>query len=76
MSVSRCFPFALALLLAAGGAPAQVVINEIMYHPVEKPAFDAAGDPVLDLTEDIHEFIELTNVGGETVSLAAALPGL
>lgn len=57
-------------LLIAGGAPAQVVINEIMYHPVEKPVFDAAGDPVLDLSEDIHEFIELTHVGGAPVSLA------
>ena len=26
---------------------AGVLINEIMYHPVERPAFDAAGDPVL-----------------------------
>lgn len=40
-----------------------------MYHPVEKPAFDAAGDPVLDLTEDVHEFIELKNAGATPVTL-------
>jgi hypothetical protein len=49
---------------------AGVLINEIMYHPVERPAFDAAGDPVLDLTEDVHEFIELKNTGSTAVSLA------
>ena len=49
---------------------AGVLINEIMYHPVELPAFDAAGDPVLDLTEDVHEFIELKNMGSTAVSLA------
>ena len=49
---------------------AGVLINEIMYHPVERPAFDAAGDPVLDLTEDVQEFIELKNTGSTAVSLA------
>lgn len=70
MRMSRLFSVPLALVLAASGAPAGVVINEIMYHPVEKPAFEAAGDPVLDLSDDVHEFIELKNTGAEPVSLA------
>ncbi|MFN0128234.1 MAG: lamin tail domain-containing protein [Verrucomicrobiales bacterium] len=41
-----------------------------MYHPVEKPVFDAAGDTVLDLTHDVHEFIELWNAGSSPVNLA------
>jgi len=62
---------AAAICLAAVPATAgDVVISEIMYHPVERPAFTAAGDPVLDLADDIHEFIELHNRGSSTVSLA------
>ena len=34
-----------------------VVISEIMYHPVEKAAFDANGDPVMDLSGDVHEYV-------------------
>ena len=69
MSPIRWIPTFFALLLAAGGVRAQVVINEIMYHPVEKPAFDAAGEPVLELSEDVHEFIELSNAGSAPVAL-------
>ncbi|MFN0130351.1 MAG: lamin tail domain-containing protein [Verrucomicrobiales bacterium] len=54
----------------SGGVRADVLINEIMYHPVEKAAFDAAGDPVLELTDDVHEFIELRNTGDVAVAMA------
>ena len=50
----------LALTLPACGG---VLFNEIQYHPVEKAAFNADGSPVLDLTEDVHEFVELFNPG-------------
>ena len=46
-------------------------ITEIMYHPVEQPAFNADGTPVMDLYEDVHEFVELHNAGTAAVSLAA-----
>jgi Lamin Tail Domain/Bacterial Ig domain/CotH kinase protein len=60
----------LALIAAAAvAANANVVISEVMYHPVEKAAFDASGDPVLDLSEDIHEFVEIHNAGGASQSL-------
>lgn len=51
-------------------ARAAIFINEIHYHPVEVAAFDAAGSPVLDLSEDIHEFVELYNPGLGAVNLA------
>lgn len=51
-------------------AEAQVVINEIHYHPVEQEAFNPDGTPVLDLTEDVHEFIELHNVGVGAVDVS------
>lgn len=65
-------PLAILAFVVAGSMPgvAQVAITEIMYHPVEEPAFNADGSPVLDLYEDVHEFIELQNVGTEPVSLA------
>src|SRR5690349_11728639 len=50
-------------------APA-VVLNEIHYHPVELSAFDAAGAPLLDLSSDVHEFVELYNAGPTNVALA------
>ncbi len=66
----------LILLLLRTVAPAQVVINEIHYHPVEKANFDAAGNPTYtdtglaaDLKDDVHEFIELYNSGASPVSL-------
>ena len=49
--------------------PPRIVISEIMYHPVEEPEFDRRGQPVLDLSEDVHEFIELHNFSRETVAL-------
>jgi hypothetical protein len=57
------------LVLFSGRTVGQVVISEIMYHPVEAPEFDADGFPVLDLSSDVHEFIELHNSGSEPVSL-------
>jgi hypothetical protein len=54
----------------AASAPAQVVLSEIHYHPVEEPAFDAEGDPVLDLTDDVFEFVEIQNAGTATVDLS------
>jgi hypothetical protein len=60
---------ALLCLAAVTGASAQVVINEIHYHPVEEAVFDANGAPVLDLSQDVHEFIELHNAGPAAVSL-------
>lgn len=58
---SALIPFLFAI--AAVSAGAGVVINEVHYHPVEKAAFTADGTPVLDLTRDVHEFIELHNSG-------------
>ena len=49
--------------------PPRIVISEIMYHPIEEPEFDKNGKPMLDLTEDIHEFIELHNLSKNAVSL-------
>lgn len=61
------------LLVASSVAPlsAQVVISEIHYHPVEEPAFDSTStyNPVLDLTNDIHEFVEIQNTGTSAVDL-------
>jgi hypothetical protein len=61
--------FAGAMSVSNAGE-AQVLISEIMYHPVEKPAFNADGTPVMDLYEEVHEFIELHNPGASPVSLA------
>src|SRR5678816_1575634 len=47
-----------------------IVINEIHYHPGELSAFDSNGAPVLDLHDDVHEFLELYNAGPTNVSLA------
>ncbi|HXJ60938.1 MAG TPA: lamin tail domain-containing protein [Verrucomicrobiae bacterium] len=45
------------------------MINELMYHPVEEPTFDADGHPLLDLSEDVHEFVELYNSGAQPVAI-------
>ncbi|MBL9173250.1 MAG: lamin tail domain-containing protein [Verrucomicrobiales bacterium] len=50
-------------LTVASPASGAVLFNEIQYHPVEKADFNADGSPVLDLTEDVHEFVELLNTG-------------
>ena len=65
----------LSLLVAACLCPAvcaQVVINGIHYHPPELPNFDATGNPTFrstggtaDFTDDVHEFIEIRNAGGQ-----------
>ena len=49
--------------------PPRIAITEIMYHPIEEPEFDRNGKPVLDLSEDVHEYIELHNFSQETVVL-------
>jgi len=46
------------------------VISEIMYHPVEEPAFQGDGTPVLNLYEDVHEFVELHNPTTNMVDLS------
>jgi hypothetical protein len=51
-------------------ADQRVVLSEIHYHPVERAAFDASGAPVLDLSSDVHEFVELHNAGTNAVSLS------
>lgn len=48
---------------------AGVVVNEIHYHPVELAAFDAQFNPVIDLSEDVHEFVELHNPDTQPQSL-------
>src|SRR5262245_53236735 len=50
-------------------ATAEVFISEIMYHPVERPAFDTNGAPLLDISNDVHEFLELHNTGPGLVTL-------
>ena len=59
----------LAGLLAAPPLGAQIIITEIMYHPVEQPLFSSGGQPAIDLTEDVHEFIEIHNPGAVAVNL-------
>jgi len=51
-------------------AEAKVGFSEIMYHPVEEPVFNTNGLPALDLSEDVHEYIELYNWGTEAVPLS------
>ena len=70
--MKRCLPVAVifAVLALAGLATAQVVINEIHYHPLEMEAFDAAGAPLLDLTDDVHEFVEIYNAGASAVDIS------
>ncbi|MGC6426034.1 MAG: lamin tail domain-containing protein [Akkermansiaceae bacterium] len=62
--------YALFSLIPAGMISGEVVINEIHYHPVEEPDFLPDFNPVMDLSEDVHEFIELHNTGDGAVSLA------
>lgn len=64
-------------LLLRVGAGAQVVINEIQYHPVEHPHFDANGNQTYadtglpsDTSSDVHEFVELQNAGVAAVDLS------
>ena len=50
-------------------ADQRLLLSEIHYHPVERAAFDTNGSPVLDLSDDVHEFVELHNAGTNAVSL-------
>jgi hypothetical protein len=66
----------LTAVLSCASSRAQVVINEIHYHPVENPHFDASGNPTFadtnaaaDLSSDVHEFVELRNTGASAVTL-------
>lgn len=67
----------LGALALSPAASAQVVINEIHYHPVELPNFDANGNPTFsgsgspaDLTDDQHEFVEIRNAGAASADLS------
>lgn len=73
---TKCVQSAGRALLAVGflgfvvcPAQAQVVLSEIMYHPVEQAVFDPEGKPSLDLNQDRHEFIEIHNPGENPVDL-------
>ncbi len=65
-----CLASLLVIAVWRTAAAPAVVINEIHYHPVEEAAFDANGLPLLDLSEDVHEFIELFNPTATNVPLA------
>ncbi|MBM3845061.1 MAG: hypothetical protein FJ405_02085, partial [Verrucomicrobia bacterium] len=64
----RCLLVA-ALCCIAVSSSAQLLITEIHYHPVEEPAFKPDGSPVMDLYEDVHEFLEIHNPTGNAVAL-------
>jgi hypothetical protein len=75
----RQIPVVLAFVFVAGfsTARAQLVINEIHYHPVEKPTFDTEGNPVYsgtatpaNLSNDVHEFVEIHNTGTTGVDVS------
>lgn len=55
---------AVLLLLGASGAPAAVVVNELLANP----ATDWDGDGTVDIKRD--EWVEVLNTGPETVDLA------
>jgi hypothetical protein len=55
--------------MATPRAQAEVLFSEIHYHPVEHPEFDESGYPLLDLSEDVHEFVEIHNPGPDQVAL-------
>ncbi|MBS0657489.1 MAG: lamin tail domain-containing protein [Verrucomicrobia bacterium] len=60
---------ALAAAVLPLTASAQIVLTEIHYHPVEEATFNTDGTPVFDLSDDIHEFVEIQNIGTGTVDL-------
>jgi hypothetical protein len=75
LSLSRffhtCLPLSLFIgLLGIRSLVADVALSEIMYHPVEEPAFDDAGRPLIPLYDDVFEYIELFNTGSESVPLS------
>ena len=67
VAVTRSFLF--SVIFSTRVVCAGVIINEIHYHPVEEPAFNDLFLPVLNLSEDLHEFIELYNDGDTAISL-------
>jgi hypothetical protein len=71
MPLPRLLPALLAVFLGTVlSTRAQVIINEIHYHPVELEAFNADGTPVIDLSEDVHEFVEIRNTAASTVDIS------
>ena len=77
MYFKKLLSLAASLLGFAAAASAQVVINEIHYHPVENSHFDANGNPTFsdtglpaDLSSDVHEFVEIYNAGAGAVDLS------
>ena len=57
-------------LALAHCAPAQVFLSEILYHPVEQAAFDTNGAPLVDLSSDVYEFVELHNASAVAARLS------
>lgn len=75
MRLPKVRSLVLCAVLATGlpsASLAQVVVSEIHYHPVEEAAFDNTTNytPVVDLSEDVHEFLEIQNTGAMAVDLA------
>ena len=68
LAIAPCLAV-LVLCTGVNFSHAGIFLSEIHYHPVEEATFDVAGSPTLDLTEDVHEFIELHNAGAASVSL-------
>ncbi len=62
-------PSSSSFTTTAGRPPATLVINEIHYHPVENDAFNADRTPVLDLSSDLHEFVEIYNATASPITL-------
>jgi hypothetical protein len=58
------------LLLCSTVALGQVILSEVHYHPVEEETFDTNWNPTLDLTADVHEFLEIQNTGTTSVNLS------
>ena len=73
----RILPSLIVAAMLCAEVRAQVVINEIHYHPVEVPNFDANGNPTFsvtggaaDFTDDVHEFVEIRNAGAAAVDVS------
>jgi hypothetical protein len=70
MKTWPCVSLALAAcLMPQVRADQRLLLSEIHYHPVERAAFDTNGAPVLDISDDVHEFVELHNAGTNAVNL-------
>ncbi|RYD84354.1 MAG: hypothetical protein EOP84_05730, partial [Verrucomicrobiaceae bacterium] len=64
------FILLLVALFASRLAFSQAVVSEVHYHPIEEPAFSSDGSPALDLTDDVHEFVEIQNTSASTLDLS------